>query len=222
MNKNNPINAVYLIALASISLTSFISSFYEALVYAIVIISVFLFSISVVSMIEKIADKHVKFLAFALICSALITILKIVFQYVNIQQIVLMADTLDISIVPCLLIAIVPIYFEDSLSVKQFFSSALLISLGMLLLIGLFGLTVEMVGFGKVIGKSLGFNGVAFFTQPFGKFIIIALITVMFNVVRRAYLKSSRKYNMLVEKYKIQIREIRSSEERKNNKGEVN
>ena len=214
MNKNNPINSVYLIALAVVSIIGFVTSFYEALVFAVVVSSVFLFAISIVSMIEKIADKHVKFLAFALVCSALITLLKIVFKYVNVELVVLMADIIDIAIVPCLLVGIVPIYFEDSLSVKEFFTSSLMMSLGLILMLSLFGVFTEIVGYGEIFNKSLGFKGVEFFTFNYGKMMVVALITVPFNIVRRAYLKSTRRYRMLVEKYKIQIREIRSSNKR--------
>ena len=215
MNKNNPINSVYLLALACASMVLYVNSFYETLVYAVTIFGVFLFAISVVSMIEKIADKNVKFFAYALICAALITILKVVFQYVNISLIVIMSKSIDIAIVPCLLIGIVPIYFEDSLSVKQYFISAILMSVGVVLMLGVFGMITEILGYGSFLDKSLGFKGVEFFALPHGKFIVIALITVIINLFRRAYLKHVRHYRMIVDKYKIQIREIRSTEQRR-------
>lgn len=214
MNKNNPINSVYLIALAVVSVLGFITSFYEALVFAVVISAVFLFAISIASMLDKIADKHVKFLAYSLICAMLITLLKVVFKYVNIGLVVIMSDIIDIAIVPCLLIAIVPIYFEDALSVKEYFSSAILMSFGLSLMLLVFGAFTEVVGYGSIVDVSLGFKGVEFFTFNYAKLIVIAVITVLFNIVRRAYLKKTRRYRMLVEKYKIQIREIRSSNAR--------
>ncbi len=214
MNKNNPINSVFLIALASVSLIAFIGSLYEALVFAVVIVAVFLVSVSIVSMIEKIADKHVKFLAFALISAGLITVLKLIFDYVNVKLIVLMADYIDIAIVPCLLMGIVPIYFEDSFSVKQFFSSALYMSLCSFLMITMYGALIEILGYGTIANYSLKFAGLEFFRQTYGGLIIIATLTIPFNMVRRACLKSQKRYLMLVERYKIQIREIRSSAQR--------
>ena len=214
MNKNNPINSVYLAALACVSLMTFINSFYEALIFAVVVVGVFLFAISIVSMIEKIADKHVKFLAFALICAALITLLKVAFKYVNIQLVVLVSNTIDMAIIPCLLIGVVPIYFEDSLSVKQYFVSALLIGVGLVVILLTFGLFTEVVGYGTILDKSIGFDGIEFFTMPYGKMMVIGLFAIPMNMVRRAYLKRVRKYQMLVEKYKIHIREIRSSAQR--------
>jgi len=215
MNKNNPINSIYLLALACASLITFINSVTEALVYAVTVVSVFLFAICIVSMIEKIADKHVKFFVYALISSALITVLKIVFQYVNVELIVTMSKSIDIAIVPCLLIGIIPIYFEDSLSVKQYFITSLVMAGCALLMFTLFGFVIDLVGRGIVIETSLNFKGIEFFMMPYGKLIIIAFITILFNIVRRTYLINNRKFNMLVEKYKIQIREIRSSNQRK-------
>ena len=224
MNKNNPINSVYLVALACVSIMLYVDSFYQALVFAVVISAVFLFAISVVSMIDKIADKHVKFLTFALISALLITILKIVFQYVNVKIVVLMANYIDIAIVPCLLMSIVPIYFEDSLSVKQFFTTSLLMSACTILMILVFGLITEILGYGYVFDvaikiKGENFAGIEFFKMPYGKLMLLAIITVLFNIVRRAYLKSTRRFEMLVEKYKIQIREIRSANQRENAQG---
>lgn len=214
MNKNNPINSVYLVALACVSLIGFVNSFYQALVFTVVVVGVFLFAISVVSMIEKIADKHVKFLAFSIICAALITVLKVVFKYVNFELVVVMAETIEIAIIPCMLIGSVPIYFEDSMSVKQYFVSALLMSLCTIVLLVAYGAITEVVAYGKILEYSLGFNGIEFFKMAYGKLIVIALLTILVNMVRRLYLKRTRRYQMLVEKYKIQIKEIRSSAQR--------
>ena len=214
MNKNNPINSVYLIALACASLITVVGSLYEALVFSVVVIVVFLISISIVSMIEKIADKHVKFITFALISAALITVLKVVFEYVNLKLIVVLAETIDFAILPCLLIGIVPIYFEDALSVKEYFSTAFLMCITCLLMFGLYGAIHEILAYGKIANVSLGFEGYMFFRMSYGSLIIIATLAIIFNICRRAYLKNSRKFNMLVEKYKIQIREIRDTEEK--------
>ena len=223
MNKNNPINSVYLLALALASLMFYVNSFYEALVFTVVVVAVFLFAISVVSMIEKIADKHVKFLTYALVSAALVTILKVIFQFVNIGFIVIMSNYIDIAIVPLLLIGIIPIYFEDSFSVKQFFATAFLMCICFVLMTTIFGLITEIAGYGSILDVSLGFEGLEFFALPHGKLLVIAVLTILFNVVRRTYLKRTRRYRMLVERYKIQIREIQSSEKsRKQREGGEN
>ena len=214
MQKSNPINSVYLIALAVAGLVSCISSFYTALIFAIVVVAAFLVSMSIVSMVEKIADKHVKFLVFALISAALITILKVLGRYINIDEVVYASDIIEMAIVPCLLMAIVPIYLDESLSVKHYFGNSLLMSLAFFLMTLMFGSVVEVLGHGAFAGKALDFEALSFFAMPYGGFIIIATLCVLFNMIRRAYLKKTRRFNMLVDKYKLQILEVKSSAQR--------
>ena len=209
MERNNPINSVYLIALACASLILYVNSLYTALIYGLVTVAVFLVSVSIVSMIEKVADKHVRYLIVAIISAALITILKVVCGYINIQEVVLAGENLEITIVPCLLLSIVPIYFEDAFSARQFFANSLLISFGTILILLIFGILTEMLGYGAIAGVSIGFDGLEFFAMPYGALMILATLTIIFNIVRRTYLKKTRRFEMLVEKYKIQIREIK-------------
>lgn len=216
MYKNSPINSVYLVALACASLVMFVDSVYSALVFASVVIGVFLIAISVVSMIEKIADKHVKYICFALISAALVTIIKVIFNYVNISFIVLMADYIDIAIVPCLLMAVVPIYFEDAMSAKAYFVNSLLMSLSLFLMLSIYGIITEIFGYGSFTGKILSFEGLEFFRMPYGSFMVISTLAIIFNFVRRAYIKEQKRFRTLVDKYKIQILEIRSSSDKPN------
>lgn len=211
MEKNSPINSVYLIALAVCSLALVMNSFFTALIFSIVVVSVFLISISIVSMIEKIADKHIRFLLFALVSAALITIFKIVCGYISVQEILYVGDNIELAILPCLMLAIVPIYFEKDFTMKEFFVNSLMASLGLFLMMNLAGLIVEMLAYGSVAGVQLsaGFSGFATLRHGFTLLFVVATLAIPFNMVRRAYLKKTRKFNMLVEKYKIQIRSIR-------------
>ena len=79
----------------------------------------------------------------------------------------------------------------------------------------IFGSIVEILGYGSFAGISLKFEGLGFFTYPYGAFFVIATLCVLFNMVRRFYLKKSRSFRTLVDKYKIVITEIRDSEIRK-------
>lgn len=215
MQRNNPVNSVYLIALAVCSLLSVVNSLYQALIYAAVVVAVFLVSVSIVSMIEKVADKHVRFLMFALVSAALVTILKIVFTYINVSEIVLAADRLEFACLPCLLLAIVPIYFENNMTVGEFFIDALYMGLGIVLMLAFYGAIIEILGYGAIAKVSIkGFAGLEFFRLAYGKLIVLGCLTILFNIVRRTYLKNTRRFNMLVEKYKIQIREIRDTQRR--------
>ena len=211
MEKNNPINSVYLIALALASMILFVNSLMEAVIFAVCIVATFLIGISIVSMIEKIADKHIRFLIYALVCAGIITALKVSAGYIDVKVVLDVAEKIEIAIVPCMLLAIVPIYFEETFSVKQYFGTSFLICLGMVLMLGLYGLVTEVAGFGTLLGKDLGFEGIEFFVMPYGKFLVIAIFAILFNIVRRAVIKRNKRFRTLVEQYKVQIREIQDT-----------
>lgn len=214
MDRNNPINSVYLIALAVCSLILVLNSFYTALIFAIVVVSVFLISVSIVSMVEKLADKHIRFLLFALISAGLITILKVLSSFIAIDEVLYVGEVMEYAILPCLMLAIVPIYFENRLSIKEFFGEALLTCVGLLLMLCLTGCIVEILGYGTIAGVAISssFTGMEFFKTPYAIMMIVATLAILFNIVRRTYLKKTRRFNMLVEKYKVIIRDIRDSE----------
>ena len=126
-----------------------------------------------------------------------------------------MSDYIEMAIMPCLLIAVVPIYFEDSLSVKEFFNISLVISVGVLLMFLTYGLITEILGYGFVANVDIkNFDGLEFFRAPYGNLAVVASLALIYNLFRRFYLKKTRRFNMLVEKYKIQIREIRRASKR--------
>lgn len=213
--QKNPINSIYLIALALASLVALVDSLYVGIIYTVVVVLVFLLSISVVSMFEKIADKNVKFLIYILFASTFVIILKVVTTFIDSQLIMAVGKKLDMAIVPCILLSIIPIYLEDSFTAGQYFVKSLLMSGITILMFAIYSIVVEILGLGTIAGVNLGFEGLEFFTMSYGRFIVIGLICILFNIVRRAHLKRKRRFNMLVERYKIQIREIRSTEERK-------
>ena len=215
MEKNSPINSVYLIALACCSLITLVQGLKTALIFAIVIVATYLVSLSIVSMIEKITDNHVRFIIYSLISVAIITILKLVCSYVNIQSVVLAGEHIEFAILPCMILAIYPIYFEDTFKGSQYFVSILVQAAVTIVALCAFGAIIEVLGFGRIWEISIGFNGLDFFTKPYGAFFVIATLCVIFNMFRRAYLKKSRGYRTLVDKYKIMITEIRDSELRR-------
>ena len=221
MQRNNPINSVYVIALAVASLILCVDSLIEAAIFSVVIVAAFLIGISVVSMIEKVADKHVRFLIFAIISSAVITVLKVVSTYISIEIIVTTSEIIEFAMVPCLLLAIIPIYFEEKYSIKEFFAMSIVSCFGLVLMLALYATIVEVAGYGMIAGFSLGFEGLEFFRMPYCSFMLIGGFAILFNIVRRTYLKKTRRFRQLVEQYKIEIKEIKSTQQRKEaaNKG---
>ena len=212
MGKNKPINSVYLIALACCSLIVHVNSFYSAVVFGVAIVATYLVSLSIVSMIEKITDNHIRFIIFALITVTIITVLKIVCEYINIEEIIFISKNLQFALVPCLIIAIYPIYFEETYTTVQYFFSILINAFTMLVMLIVYGSIIEIFGHASFAGIALKLPALEFFTMPYGSFFVIATLCILLNFIRRLYIKKSKGYRTLVEKYKVVVTEIQDSE----------
>lgn len=213
MERNSPINSVYLIALAVASMFMFIDSLYTALIYSVVILVTYLISLSIVSMVDKIADNHVRFILFIFLASAIITILKVISPYINVREVVLASENLEKTIIPCLILAIYPIYFENTFMPQKYVKTIVVISFAQVLMFAVFGAIVEIFGYGSIVGIALNIPTTDFVLKSYGAFFIIATLAVLFNIVRRAYLKKTKRFDTLVEKYKIIIRDLQEEHE---------
>lgn len=208
MERNSPINSVYLIALATISISGFITSLFNALIFGLVVLAVYYVALSVVSMVDKITDNHVRFVLFTFIASALIIILKVLTQYVGIKEIVLASENLEYAILPCMILSIAPIYFESTYEPKKYVALFVLMGIVNLLMFLVYGSIVEIFGNGTIWGYALNIKPVDFFNQIYGSFFIVATLAVLFNIVRRAHIKKKKRFETMVEKYKIIIQDI--------------
>ncbi|MBQ7467102.1 MAG: hypothetical protein IJS74_03425 [Clostridia bacterium] len=213
MKHNSPINFIYLIALALASVVVYVHSLYSALVFAVVVGMAFLVGLSIVSMIDKIADNHVRYIMYAFISTILITIIKVLLGYFEEPFLVFAAENMEFAVLPALILGIYPIYFENTLTTQNYFMQIILIAFTWVFFSALFGAITEFAGFGAIANKSLGFAGIEFFAQPYGAFFVIATIAMLLNIIRRAVIKHNRRVNNLVEKYKIIIKDIQDDEE---------
>ena len=223
MERNSPINSVYVIALATLCLFSVVQSFFFALIFGIVVVATFLISLSLVSMIEKISDNHLRYMLFALICGAIVTIFNVVASFINIKEVVLASENLNLAILPCLVLGIFPIYFENTFSPKKYVKTMIAMALGQLFMLLMFGSIVEIFGYASFAGIALKITPIDAFTKSYGAFFILATLAVLFNMVRRTYIKRTKRFENLVEKYKIIIRDVAENCQRekatKTNKG---
>ena len=208
MERNSPINSVYLVALATIAVSANLVSLYSALIYGVAVLVVYYISLSIVSMVDKITDNHVRFVLYTFIASALIIILKVVSQYIGIKEVILASQNLETIILPCMILAIYPIYFESTFSPKHYVTTFIIIGVANILMFVLLGTIVEIFGHGTIVGIGLNVPTSEFFTKIYGLFFVVATLAVLFNIVRRAYVKKTKRFETLVEKYKIIIRDL--------------
>lgn len=208
MERNSPINSVYLVALATIAISANLTSFYSALIYGVAVLVVYYISLSIVSMVDKITDNHVRFVLYTFIASALVIILKVVTQYIGIQEVVFASQNLETAILPCMILAIYPIYFESTYSPKNYVITFIVIGAMNILMFVLLGSIVEIFGNGTIAGVGLNIQTFGFFNEIYGAFFLVASLAVLFNIVRRAIVKKNKRFQTLVEKYKIIIRDL--------------
>lgn len=208
MERNSPINSVYLIALATVAISSQLTSLFNSLIYAVAILLVYYIALSIVSMVEKITDNHVRFILFTFVASALVVILKVLTQYIGIKEVVLASQNIETIILPCMIMAIYPIYFESTYSAKKYVSVFILIGLANTLMCVMVGVIVEILGNGAIAGFAINIEPLDFFNQMYGKLFVIATLAIIFNIIRRAYVKRQKRIETMVEKYKIIIREL--------------
>lgn len=208
MERNSPINSVYLVALATIAISANLTSFYSALIYGVAVLVVYYISLSIVSMVDKITDNHVRFVLYTFIASALVIILKVVTQYIGIQEVVFASQNLETAILPCMILAIYPIYFESTYSPKNYVITFIVIGAMNILMFVLLGSIVEIFGNGTIAGVGLNIQTFDFFNEIYGAFFLVASLAVLFNIVRRAIVKKNKRFQTLVEKYKIIIRDL--------------
>lgn len=212
MEKNQPINSIYLTAIALCAVVLNITSIYYALVYAVVVGMVFLIALSLVSMIDKISDNHIRYILYSLICAVFITLLKIILGYFENPIIVFASESIENAILPTLILGIYPIYFENTYTTKNYFIKIVVMAAVWIVFTALYGTVIEIAGYGAFANLSLGFSGIEFFKLPYGGIFVIATLALIFNIVRRAYIKRKKHYDTLVESYKIIIKELYEKE----------
>ena len=213
MERNSPINSVYLIALSIAPLCLVSNSLFDAIIFSIVILAAFLISLSIVSMIDKITDNHVRYIMFAFISAAIVTIFRVISDYVNLKEVIALSQHIEIAITACLILGIYPIYFENTFAPTKYVKSIILIAIGEFLMLVCFSSLTEILGYGTIAGISIGLKPLEFFTKSYGAFMLLATLAVLFNMVRRAYIKKTKRFETLVEKYKIIIKDIRENHE---------
>ena len=86
---------------------------------------------------------------------------------------------------------------------KTFYMGAIFV-----LACAVYGALIEVLAYGKIWGLSLGFDGIAIFRQSFAGLFIIAIATTVANMIRIAIINKKKEYNILVDKYTLQIKTI--------------
>lgn len=214
------INPLYVVAIAMCCICSFATSLQTGLLFGLITAAIALLCVNLVSMVERIADKNLRAFLIAMLAGALIVVCDYVFSIIGQKFLLDNADNLKWIILAVIALSIVPTYFETRLSSEGYFKN-LFFSIGMfLVLITVYSIIVEFTALGTIFNYQIfkGFYGVAFGKELFFQFFVIAILVIISNVIFNAIEDRKMRFNLLVERYKLQIKQtlIKKSKENAN------
>lgn len=206
MNKSY-ISPTKLSCLALCCMISTLTMGFNALILCVCASATFVFGIAIVSNLEKITSNHVRFIIYTLIISAIFTVVKVVFGYINSIKLLEIAEGLDYAYLASITLSILPIYFMHKESTNQYYNktvlTAILFALG-----GVFvSVVVELINSGSIFGLNLFNMEASVLGSPFVSFALIALISVAGTFMENYIENKKRQERLVIDRYKLMIRD---------------
>ena len=215
MNKSY-ISPTKLSCLALCCMISTLTMGFNALILCVCASAVFVFAISIVSNLEKVASNHIRFVIYTLIVSSVFTIIKIVFGYINSVKLLEISMGLDYAFLASIALSILPIYFMHKESTGMYYTKTVVTAL-IFTLSGIFiSIVVEFINFGSCFGYVLFETEPSILGSPFISFVILAFISVCGTYLENAYSKMKLEERVIIDRYKILIREHQLNKINKN------
>ena len=206
MNKSY-ISPTKLAVLALVCMVTTLKSGFDALILCVIAGASFVLAISIVSNLEKVTTNHVRFIIYAIIVSAIFTVLKIVFGYVLSLELIEVAEKLDWALLACITLSIMPIYFMHKDSTVAYYSKTILTALIFVVVGVVLSCIIELMTHGTVFGLFIVESHVSMLSVPFLLFIMLAVVVVIGTSIENHVAEKKRAERLLIDKYKVMIRE---------------
>lgn len=206
MNKSY-VSPTKLACLALVCMVTTLNNGFDALILCVIAAASFLFAISIVSNLEKVATNHVRFIIYAIIVSAIFTVLKVLFGYIKSLELLEVAALLDYALLASLVLSIMPIYFMHKESTSAYYSKSIMTALVFMGAGILISMIVELMTHGTVFGLFIVESSVSILTAPFVIFILLAIVAVIGTSVENHVTDVRTQERLLIDKYKVMIRE---------------
>jgi len=206
MNKSY-ISPTKLACLALVCMISTLHSGFDAMILCITAAASFVFGIAIVSNLEKVASNHVRFIIYALIVSAIFTIIKLVFGYVKSLELLEVAEKLDYAMLASITLSIMPIYFMHKDSTSSYYIKTIL-SAGIFAISGILVASImELVNYGSIFGGQILDSSISLVGSSFMLFIMISIVCVIGTATENHYIEKRRAERVIIDRYKYMIRE---------------
>ena len=205
MVTKNGINPIFVATLAVLPLINIASNLQEVVFLGLVASFSYIIAISLVSILEKIVDRNLRFFVFMLLASSLVTGFYYLYSiFPNILYIEA-GEKINYCLVSAGILSIETLYSNRKVALTGYFYKMLMGVPAFLGIYFLFGALREILAYGNVWGVGLGFIGLDFFKAPAGAFILLAFICGFVNSFYLNTRAKKHQYNMLVEKYKMKL-----------------
>lgn len=202
------VNFIFLISLSICPLIPVIDSLQMGLCFGVTLSVMFFMLVNFIFGLEKIANKDVRTFVYAVLSAGFIILIKFIASKIGVNTISTFGERLDISIVSLLLLGFYPIYNDTKMTTEDYAERTFYMGIIFLAAAVCYGLLIEILAYGKVWGLSLGFDGIEIFRQPFAGLFVVAIVTTIANMIRVGIKNRKKQYNLLVDKYTLQIKTI--------------
>ena len=202
------INPIYVVALALCSICQYTISLKAGLLLGLITAGIALFCINLISLSEKIANKNLRAFLVILFAAALVVVGEYIFELIGTEFLIGQQEILKWSILAVATLAIVPTYFETRLTTKHYFSNMFMSTIAFILMTTIYSAIIEFLSAGTIWEFTIinGFAGFEWANQLFFQLFMVAIIAILFNVIYQASENRRMKFDLQVERYKIQIK----------------
>ena len=214
------INPLYVVAVTMCCIVQYIDTLQQGLLFALITVAIALITINLISMVEKIADKNLRVFLIAMLSAAIIIVLEYVFELIGWEILTANVGNIKWILLAVVSLSIVPTYFETRLTTKHYFVNMFFSVFSFLILTIIYSAIIEILGDGTIFGVKLfnGFAGFVFAKELFFKMFLVAILIIVSNLVYQKSEDDRMRKDLLVEKYKILIKQILTKRDQKEGK----
>lgn len=204
MNKSG-INPVFVLILAIVPLVSVTQTLNEVIFLALAVGVIYIISASFVSIMERLANRNIIFFVFMFLCSTLSTIMAYFYSIfpntlfdasgVKVYYTAISAGVLGLNL----------LYYNSKNTMSHYFFKLLIQVPSFIVIISVFGLLREFLGFGTVWNLKMGLKPLTFFATSSGAYLLLAVLCVIINYYWLKHDTKQQQYELLVDKYKLKL-----------------
>ena len=204
------INPIFIITLAIIPLLSVASTLNEVVFLGLIVGLTYIIAISIVSALESLVDRNLRFFVFILIACAIITVLNYIYSTFPNSLYTDAGSKINYCLISASILSLQIIYYNSKKELTHYFYKLLVQVPSFLGMYFVFGFLREIIAYGSIWNANLGFSGLDFFKSTPGAMLLLAFMCAFVNAYWLNISRKRQQYVLLVEKYKMKINMTRN------------